>query len=69
MYQHKNLNNLYLSGVKIKIKSHNLTLDLDFLPSTKDIINDLEIHYLDNMEWIPQEAYYYAIKIILKLDL
>ena len=68
MYQHKNLNNLYLSGVKIKdlIKSHNLTFkDLEtFLPSRpKDIINDLEIHYLGYyLKWIPQEAYYYAIE-------
>ena len=68
MHQYSNLKNLYLSGIKIKdlLKKHKFKYkDLQtFLPSKpRDLIDNLEIHYLGYyLKWIPQEAYYYAVE-------
>lgn len=68
MHQYDNLKNLYLSGIKIKdlLKKHKLKYkDLQtFLPSQpRDLIDNLEIHYLGYyLKWVPQEAYYYAVE-------
>ena len=67
-YSYKNLNELFLAGVKVKdlIKKYNFNLnDLKiFLPiESKDLNNKLEVHYLGYyLKWIPQEAYYYAVE-------
>jgi hypothetical protein len=65
----KNYDDLYLSGVKVKelINDHNLkykNLKI-FLPEKKQIIEKQNIkqHYLGYfINWIPQEAYYFAVK-------
>ncbi len=68
MYIYKNLNELYLAGVKIKdlIKNYNFKYKdfVNFLPERKEkLLKGLQIHYLGYfIKWIPQEAYYYAIE-------
>ena len=65
----KSINNTFLSGMKVHelIKKFKLRLsDLaHFLPMKKDNFNKskIQIHYLGYyLKWIPQEAYYYAVK-------
>ena len=65
----KNYNNIHLAGVKIselikkyKFKYSDLKI---FLPISNKEINkhNIEIHYLGYyLKWIPQEAFYYAVK-------
>ena len=65
----KNYKDIYLSGIKLKdlISKYKFKFsDLKiFLPATLQEIKKtkLEIHYLGYyLKWIPQEAYYYAVK-------
>lgn len=65
----QNLNEMYLGGVPIRelTEKYNIPLvDLmTFLPANaQDIENSkIEVHYLGYyLKWIPQEAYYYAVK-------
>ena len=67
-HAYKNLNNTYLSGLSIKelIKDHDFKMnDLKtFLPAKIDELKkNLKILYLGYfINWIPQEAYYYAVE-------
>ena len=65
----KNFKNIYLSGIKMSelIKKHNLKYqDLKiFLPANNEDIKkkNIQVHYLGYyLKWIPQEAFYYAVK-------
>ncbi len=65
----KNFKNIHLSGVKMSelIKKHNLKYqDLKiFLPANNEDIKkkNIQVHYLGYyLKWIPQEAFYYAVK-------
>ena len=65
----KNLDNIYLAGLKIKeltdkhnIKKTDLLPFLPSIPNTKTK-TDIKIHYLGYyIKWTPQEAYYYAVE-------
>tara|TARA_B100001093_G_C26853393_1_gene1026202 strand:- start:1340 stop:2617 length:1278 start_codon:yes stop_codon:yes gene_type:complete len=65
----KNLDNIYLAGLKIKeltdkhnIKKKDLLPFLPSIPNTKTK-TDIKIHYLGYyIKWTPQEAYYYAVE-------
>ena len=68
-YTMKNVNDKYLAGVKISdlINNYNIThQDLsNYLPMEENEFQgtNIEIHYLGYyLKWIPQEAYYYAVK-------
>jgi N-acetyl sugar amidotransferase len=69
-YVEKNINNIYLSGIKYSdlIKKFNFKKnDLDiYLPISEEKIkkrNKLQVHYLGYyLKWIPQENYYYSVE-------
>lgn len=68
-YAVKNMEDIYLGGVKIKELRSDYGLsqnDLDvFLPANVADLerNPVEVHYLGYyLKWIPQEAYYYAVE-------
>jgi len=68
-FTYRNINNLYLGGVKINdlianynIKFNNLKI---FLPLSENEIlnNNIQVHYLGYyLKWIPQETFYYAVE-------
>ena len=65
----KNVNDKYLAGVKIAelINDYGIShKDLsNYLPMEEKDFNgtNIEIHYLGYyLKWIPQEAYYYAVR-------
>ena len=68
-HTYKNLNNIYLGGVKYsdlisKYKVNKKSLDI-FLPSKSEDLekSKVEVHYLGYyLRWIPQECYYYAVE-------
>ena len=68
MYTHKNIDNLYLAGVKINdlVKNYGFKYNdlLTFLPSKiNEIPKNLKVYYLGYfIKWVPQEAYYYAVE-------
>lgn len=68
MYTHKNIDKLYLAGLKISdlIKNYGFNYNdlLTFLPSKINLIpKDLKVYYLGYfIKWVPQEAYYYAVE-------
>jgi len=65
----KNLDEIYLSGVKIKELVGKYGIDLSdlmaFLPANNDELerSNIEVQYLGYyIKWVPQEAYYYAVE-------
>ena len=68
MYTHKNIDNLYLAGLKINdlVKNYGFKYNdlLTFLPSKiNEIPKNLKVYYLGYfIKWVPQEAYYYAVE-------
>lgn len=68
-FTQKNINKLYLGGVKIKnlinfykLKQKNLDI---FLPPYQNEIDQqkIEVHYLGYyLKWVPQETFYYAVE-------
>lgn len=68
-YSFSDLNNIFLSGVKISklVSKYKIELAdlMAFLPvNYKELEkSDIQVHYLGYyLKWVPQEAYYYAVK-------
>ena len=68
IYTYENIDKIYISGLSIKElkEKHDLSYnDLKtYLPIEKDKIKDnLDVHYMGYyIKWLPQSAYYYAVK-------
>lgn len=68
-YTYKNIDNLFLGGVKIKdiIKKYNIRDEniKDFIPPQENEFHNkkIEVHYLGYyLYWLTQEVYYYAVQ-------